>query len=91
MQNVDKNNQTEEFIETIRRRFPVEKEVDRVLTRKMRQRNGPSYTPVTLETLKSGVKVMVRANHEGTFEISDVRCLGGGASKLQMAFSLSWG
>ncbi|MDX9789104.1 MAG: phosphotransferase family protein [Desulfobacterales bacterium] len=90
MLNLDKNHPTDATIEAIRRRFPVEAEVDRILTRKMRQRSSGHYATVHREQLKNGVASLIRSYHEGPFEISDVRWLGGGASKLQMAFSLSW-
>lgn len=90
MLSVDKNRPTEEFIEAIRRRFPVEKETDRILTRKMRQRSSGPYLPVTLDTLIKGTESLIKANVGASFEISDTRWLGGGASKLQMGFTLSW-
>lgn len=90
MLNWDKNHPSDEIIESIRRRFPVERDVDRILTRKMRQRSNGPYSPVSLETLKSGVESLIQSNHRGPFEVSDARWLQGGASKLQMAFSLSW-
>jgi len=34
------------FIEAVRARFPTEREVDTVLTRKMRRRNGRSFQAV---------------------------------------------
>jgi aminoglycoside phosphotransferase (APT) family kinase protein len=86
----DKNCPTENAIETVRRRFRVEKEIDRILTRKMRQRSSGPYSPVNLDTLRKGTESLIRSNYDGAFEISDVRWLAGGASKLQMAFSLSW-
>lgn len=90
MLNIDKNRPTEEFTESVRRRFPVEKEIDRILTRKMRQRSNGPYSPVTLDTLIDGTKSLIGANIDGPFEISNARWLGGGASKLQMGFTLSW-
>ncbi len=90
MQIVDKNNPPAEWIESLRKRFPCEAEVDRTLTRKMYRRAGPGYTPVSLETLIKGTESLLRAELTGDFEISDARWLSGGASKLQMAFSLTW-
>src|SRR5262249_2698245 len=86
----DKNCPTQDAIETVRRRLRVEKEIDRILTRKMRQRSTGPYSPVSLDTLRKGTESLIRSNYDGAFEISDVRWLAGGASKLQMAFSLSW-
>lgn len=90
MESIDKNNPPAEWIEYLRRRFPTDPEIDRVLTRKMRRRSGPGYSPVSLETLVKGVESLIRSEVEGPFAISDARWLSGGASKLQMAFSLSW-
>lgn len=90
MLNFDKNCPTEETIAAIRRRFPVEAEIDRVLTRKMRRRPGVPFSPVTLDTLKSGAESLIGSNYEGPFEISDVQWMSGGASKLQVSFTLSW-
>ena len=47
------------FIEQVRTRFPTEAEVDVVLTRKMRRRNGPSFQAVSLETLIHGVERLI--------------------------------
>ncbi|MDX9789100.1 MAG: phosphotransferase family protein [Desulfobacterales bacterium] len=90
MLNADKNNPSDEVIEAIRQRFPVEAEIDRILSRKMRQRPGVPYLPVSLKTLENGVEALIGSNHDGRFDISDVRWLSGGASKLQMAFTLAW-
>ncbi len=87
---VDKNNPSAEWIEHLRRQFPCEPEVDRILTRKMRRRGGPCYSPVSLETLIKGTESLIRASVSDPFEISQARWLSGGASKLQMAFSLTW-
>ncbi len=87
---VDKNRPTPEWIEEIRRRYPCEKEIDRVLTRKMRRRAGPPYSPVSLETLVKGTDALIRSQLKDDFEISDAKWLSGGASKLQMAFKLNW-
>ena len=90
MPRVDKNRPTPELIEALRKRFPCEAEIDRVLTRKMKRRAGPPYTPVTLETLVMGTEALIRSELKDDFEISDAKWLSGGASKLQMAFKLKW-
>jgi hypothetical protein len=51
----DKNCPTEDAIETVRRRFRVEKEIDRILTRKMRQRSSGPYSPVNLTAKRDRV------------------------------------
>jgi aminoglycoside phosphotransferase (APT) family kinase protein len=80
----------EAFIARVRSSYAVEREMDRVLTRKLRGRAGPGYTAVALETLVDGVASLIRAEIGDRFEISNARWLAGGASKLQMAFDLSW-
>ena len=76
------------LIESIRARFPVEREIDRVLTRKMKLRSGPPYTPVPLATLVSSTERLIQARLGAAIEIVDARWLSGGASKLQMVFDV---
>lgn len=87
---VDKNRPTHEWIEHLRKRYPCEKEIDRVLTRKLQRRAGPPYTPLSLETLIQGTEALIRSQHAGPFTITNASWLSGGASKLQMAFTLDW-
>jgi aminoglycoside phosphotransferase (APT) family kinase protein len=86
----DKNRPTKEWIELIRRRFPCETEIDRVLTRKMLLRAGPGYSPVSLETLVDGVNALLRQHLRDDFRVFDAQWMTGGASKLQMSFVLDW-
>ena len=90
MPTVDKNRPTQEWIEQLRQRFPCEREIDRILTRKLVRRAGPPFSPVSLETLIEGTRALLRSKLTDDFEISEARWLSGGASKLQMAFKLSW-
>ena len=90
MPTVDKNRPTQEWIEQLRQRFPCEREIDRILTRKLVRRAGPPFSPVSLETLIEGTRALLRSKLTDDFEISEARWLSGGASKLQMAFKLTW-
>ncbi len=90
MPSVDKNRPSPEWIAALRQRFAVEREIDHVLTRKMQRRAGPAFAPLALETLVKGVESLIRADGVGAFEISKASWLSGGASKLQMAFTLTW-
>lgn len=87
---IDKARPSPEWIADLRRRFPTEPEIDRVLTRKMERRSGPGFTPLPLERLVQGVTSLLKAELADPFEIVDARWLSGGASKLQMAFTLHW-
>lgn len=90
MQAVDKNHPSPEWIASLRHAFPTETEIDRVLTRKMQRRAGPGFSPLPLETLVRGVESLLRAELKAPFQITGARWLSGGASKLQMAFTLDW-
>ena len=79
---------TAEFIAALRTRHPIEPEIDRMLTRKMQRRAGPPYRMVTLAQLSASLSALLRARLDGPFEINDERWLAGGASKLQMRFTL---
>lgn len=87
---LDKNRPSPEWIAELRRRFPCETEIDRVLTRKLERRAGPPYAPVTLAQLQAGTEALLRSQLAEPFTIRDCRWLSGGASKLQMAFTLDW-
>lgn len=90
MHALDKNRPSPEWIASLRRRFPTEREIDRVLTRKMERRAGPGYSPLPLATLVEGIESLLREALSDAFEIRDARWLSGGASKLQVAFTLDW-
>ena len=80
----------EAFIAAIRRRFPVEAEMDRVLTRKMTGRSGPGFSPLPLDRLVEGIRGLVSSEIGDDFALGNVRWLTGGASKIQVAFDLDW-
>ena len=78
-------------IAQIRARYPVEPEIDKVLSRKMqRRRGGEGYTGVTLDRLIDGTQALLSDRLGRAVTIADARWLSGGASKLQMVFELSW-
>ena len=87
---VDKNNPPAEWIEHLRKRFPTEREMDRVFTRKLMRRAGQGYSPISLETFTKSLEALLRHELKDSFRIGDVRWLSGGASKLQVAFTLEW-
>jgi aminoglycoside phosphotransferase (APT) family kinase protein len=88
---VDKDNPSPEWIADLRRRLPTESETDRMLTRKMELRAGPPFSWPPLEALAESLKSLLVSELGDAFhEVSDVRWLGGGASKVQVYFELSW-
>ncbi len=90
MQTVDKNHPSAAWIAAVRSRFPCEREIDRVLTRKLERRGGAPYTPLSLDQLAVGVRALIGTSIDSAFTLSDLAWLGGGASKVQMAFTLEW-
>lgn len=80
----------EDFIQQIRHKFPVEREIDRVLTRKMRNRSGPAYSPIAMDRLVEGTRSLIARHGHRDFRLSNIRWLTGGASKIQVAFDLEW-
>src|ERR1700678_515698 len=81
---------TPEFIAALRRRYPIESEIDRLLTRKMEGRSGASYSMVSLEVLSASLVALLKDTLHDEFEVSDQCWPAGGASKLQMRFTLRW-
>ena len=81
---------TEAFIEALRQRFPTERETDELLTRKMQRRAGPAYQQVSLDEMVGWLNAMLAENVQGPFEVHAPRWLTGGASKVQIAFELTW-
>lgn len=90
MVNMNKNQPSQDWIRQLQQRFPCEREIDRVLTRKLQRRAGPAYTPISLDELVKGVEALLRSAVHGSFRITGAKWLSGGASKLQMAFRLDW-
>lgn len=81
---------TAAFIEDMRRRFPVEPEVDALLTCKMQRRSGPEYRRITIAELNACLERMLEDLRITDFRISDQRWFTGGVSKIQLGFTLDW-
>jgi aminoglycoside phosphotransferase (APT) family kinase protein len=90
MQVVEKDKPSPEWIATMRKKFLTEPEIDRSMTKKLHRRPGPAYKPLTLDEIVVGLNRLVATQVESAFEILDARWLAGGASKLQVAFTLDW-
>lgn len=90
MPEFDKNRPSPAAIAALQARFVCEPEIDRILTRKLAERSGPGYRHQDLPVLAAGSAALIRAHIGDDFSIGDARWLTGGASKLQMAFTLNW-
>lgn len=80
----------EAFIDIVRGKYRVEPEIDRVLTRKLRQRAGPPHRPVTLDEVTASLGRLLSRELDKPFAVSGVRWMTGGSSKLQASFDLTW-
>ncbi|MCW5653896.1 phosphotransferase family protein [Hydrogenophaga sp.] len=80
----------EAFIARMRERFPTEREMDAMLTRKMRRRLLPRRSPVELAEFGGFLDRFLRAHVQGDFEVSELRWMTGGGSKIQLTFLLDW-
>jgi len=85
-----RNAPDQHFIDALRRRFPCEAEIDRVLTAKLKQRGRPDYRRESLDEVVAGIERLLRHHLDDEFTITNAGWLGGGASKMQVAFHLDW-
>lgn len=81
---------TPAFIAEMRRRFPVEPEVDALLLRKMRRRVGPAYSRISMRELNGCIERMLTDQGVSDYALSDQRWFTGGVSKIQLGFTLEW-
>ena len=85
-----RNAPDQHFIDALRRRFPCEAEIDRALTAKLTQRGRPDYRRESLDEVVAGIERLLRHHLDDEFTITNPGWLGGGASKIQVAFHLDW-
>lgn len=78
------------FIASVRQRYSVEPEIDRVLTRKMQARRDGEFLMPSLGDMEQGLHALLSANLNQVFVVNNCRWLSGGAAKVQMAFDLVW-
>lgn len=79
------------MIDGIRKRYPTEPEIDRVLSTKMlRRQRGLTYEGASLEQLVDGASRLIAERTGHAAKISNPYWLSGGASKLQIMFDAEW-
>lgn len=81
---------TPDFIEQMRARYPTEREYDQMLTRKLERRAKVSAQVVGLADMDQYIRAFLNEHIAQAHEVRDVRWLSGGASKVQVAFTLDW-
>jgi aminoglycoside phosphotransferase (APT) family kinase protein len=70
--------------------FPTEREMDKMLTRKMERRAQPAYAGASLDRMTEHLRSFLDANIDGPYTVTDQRWFAGGASKIQMGYTLHW-
>ncbi|WP_213956829.1 phosphotransferase family protein [Variovorax sp. dw_954] len=86
----DRDNPSSAFIERMRAQYPTERENDLMLTRKMQHRAGPSFDGASFDAMNGYIGALLRDKIDGAFRLADQRWFSGGASKIQMGFTLHW-
>ncbi|KXX59976.1 phosphotransferase family protein [Rhodococcus sp. LB1] len=81
---------TSQFIEEMRRRYPVDSEIDRMLVHKLERRSAPPYSRISLDDFVGCFEQLLRDKVDGPYQISNARWLSGGASKMQLGVDLLW-
>lgn len=61
-----------------------------MLTRKMQRRAGPPFVSADLQAISGYIAALLHSSITGPFQLSDQRWFSGGASKIQMGFTLHW-
>lgn len=79
-----------EFVGHMRATYPTEREMDKMLTRKLERRAQPAHGGSSLERLTEFLIAFLTAHVNGPFRVSDQRWFAGGASKIQMGYTLHW-
>ena len=82
---------TPAWIAAIRGRFPVERTIDEVLTRKLENRAHPAEHRTDFDQLATRLEdYLRRITGQADLAFANLRRLTGGASKEQFTFDLSW-
>lgn len=77
--------------EELRRRFPTDPTWQRAIDLKLDRREGGPWMGVDLDTMTRSAERLVRDHYGDEAAVRDARWLTGGASKIQMAFTLARG
>lgn len=86
----NRDNPGADFIRRMSETYPVEAEFETLLRSKLERRAEPRRGLYTLQELKDALEAMLRDTLNDAFSVKNVRWLVGGASKMQMAFELTW-
>jgi aminoglycoside phosphotransferase (APT) family kinase protein len=86
----ERNAPTPTLDHLMRRCYPTEREMEAILGRKLARRSRPALRVTGLAEMTEHLHSFLRGVIRGDFEILDQRWFAGGASKIQMGFTLRW-
>ena len=88
---IDKDHPTADQIRDLSASLPTEPEIDRILTRKLKNRTRGGFTWPSLEEISGGLLSLLTTELGARFGgVTELRWLSGGASKVQVYFELDW-
>ena len=82
------DNPTDEWIESLRAKFPTEEYVDRALTGRLKRRDLPPYHARSTSTVAGPLEKFLEKRVPKPFRVSDLKQMTGGGSKEQFSFGL---
>jgi len=80
----------DQWLESLRARYPTERTIDEALTRRLRKREGARYSPLSPDAVRERLAAFLADRIKGPSQIHNLRALTGGASKEQFVFELDW-
>ncbi|MBV1932623.1 MAG: phosphotransferase family protein [Porticoccaceae bacterium] len=82
---------SDDWIADIRKSYPVEKAIDEVFTRKLRNRNKAAGQNLDFTRLQKPLEEFLKKQtRQSDIEVLDLQRLSGGASKEQFTFNMVW-
>jgi len=85
---VDRDRPDPAFVQALRTRYPLEREIEWAFTRRLERRADGPYRAPTRQEIAERLRAMLAQQLSCGFEIDDLAWLGGGGSKLQLRFTL---
>lgn len=79
---------TREQVDAVQRRYPTDPASATAIDLRYQRRQGPGWSPIGIDELVRTTTTFLSSRLEGPFTVRDAAWLTGGASKVQLAFTL---
>lgn len=86
----ERDRPTPDEVAEVKRRFPTDPAAASAIDLRYGRRDRPGWTPTGLHDLTRSLNKFLGTRVSGPFTVRDARWLTGGASKIQMGFTLDW-